>query len=176
MATAPFGPSNEQVEAAKATLQRFIVEAFTLLGFGIAITMLRTYSRIKTLGFSKLKFDDLFAWLAMIFVAAETAIAYTLGHELHGIGNSNMAPEQRAQITPGSDEYRMRILGSQLPLAAWATYFTALWCLKGALLYYYSLLTVLVPAPAWQSYFSSLLPAPQTTDSAFTLGGARPWI
>jgi hypothetical protein len=34
-----------------------------------------------------------------------------------------------------------RILGSKLPLAAWATYFTALWCLKGALLVFYTRLT-----------------------------------
>jgi cytochrome b561 len=105
----PPSPPPEAQRAAAAALQQFIVEAFTLLGLGIAITALRTYARVKTVGFRQIEADEPLAWVAMLFIAAETAIAYTLGHELRGLGNSNMTPEQRVNIDPDSDEYKNRI-------------------------------------------------------------------
>ena len=60
------GPAPEAYEAAVAAMQRFVVEAFTLLGIEILVTTLRTYARVKTVGFRELSLDDLLAWLAMV--------------------------------------------------------------------------------------------------------------
>lgn len=120
-------PSAAQA-AAIAAQHNFVIEAFTLLAVGILVVMLRTYARVQAVGLQKLQPDDYLVWFATvscpvislfktaaasdtgmkICYAAETGIAYILGSEVHGLGNSNMTPEQRAALDPNSHEYDLR--------------------------------------------------------------------
>jgi hypothetical protein len=43
-----------------------IVELWTLYAFGVSFTILRTYARIKAVGFKDLDWDDYLIWVAMV--------------------------------------------------------------------------------------------------------------
>jgi hypothetical protein len=94
--------------AAAAAFQQFTVEAWTLLAVGIAITILRTISRIRYTGFRGLGADDYLAWLAVVFYTAETSLAYSVGHAANGLANNGMTDAQRVALSPDDPEYRLR--------------------------------------------------------------------
>ena len=52
-----------------------------------------------------------------------------------------MTPEQRANLDPHGEEYRLRVGGSKNQIAGWVTYTTLLWALKTCMLIFYSRLT-----------------------------------
>jgi hypothetical protein len=52
--------------AAAAAARQFNIEAFTLLGVGLAITVLRTYVRISSVGWRRLQVDDYLVWFAAV--------------------------------------------------------------------------------------------------------------
>lgn len=52
--------------AAAAAAQQFNIEAWTLLAVGLVVTALRTYARIKSVGFRKLEADDYLVWFAAV--------------------------------------------------------------------------------------------------------------
>ncbi|KAH8122314.1 hypothetical protein ACSS6W_005039 [Trichoderma asperelloides] len=127
--------------AAAAAFQQFTIEAWTLLGVGIAVTILRTISRIRYAGFRGLGGDDYLAWVAVLFYTAETSLAYSVGHVANGLANNGMTDAQRAALSPDDPEFRLRVIGSKIQLAGWSTYSTLLWTLKASLLVFYIRLT-----------------------------------
>lgn len=52
--------------AMAAAVRDFNTELWTLYAFGVAITMLRTYARVKAVGFENLQADDFIIWLAIV--------------------------------------------------------------------------------------------------------------
>jgi hypothetical protein len=52
--------------AAAAAARQFNIEAFTLLGVGLMITVLRTYVRISSVGWRRLQVDDYLVWFAAV--------------------------------------------------------------------------------------------------------------
>lgn len=94
--------------AAAAAFHQFTVEAWTLLGVGIAVTILRTVSRIRYAGCRGLGGDDYLAWLAVVFYIAETSLAYSVGHVANGLANNGMTDAQRAALSPDDPEFRLR--------------------------------------------------------------------
>jgi hypothetical protein len=52
--------------AAAAAARQFNIEAFTLLGIGLTITVLRTYVRISSVGWRRLQVDDYLVWFAAV--------------------------------------------------------------------------------------------------------------
>jgi hypothetical protein len=55
-----------QAAAAAAAARQFNIEAFTLLGIGLTITVLRTYVRISSVGWRRLQVDDYLVWFAAV--------------------------------------------------------------------------------------------------------------
>jgi hypothetical protein len=55
-----------QAAAAAAAARQFNIEAFTLLGVGLMITVLRTYIRISSVGWRRLQVDDYLVWFAAV--------------------------------------------------------------------------------------------------------------
>lgn len=68
--------------AAAAAARQFNIEAFTLLGVGLTITILRTYVRISSVGWRRLQVDDYLVWFAAVRV---------LPHDLSTTNLSNRA-------------------------------------------------------------------------------------
>lgn len=52
--------------AAAAAAEKFNIEAFTLLGVGLTITVLRTIARVKAVGWRNFQPDDYLAWAAAV--------------------------------------------------------------------------------------------------------------
>lgn len=59
-------PSPEELAAKAAAAKQFNIEAFTLLGVGLFIIILRTCARILTVGIKRLQVDDFLVWLAAV--------------------------------------------------------------------------------------------------------------
>ncbi|KAI1463532.1 uncharacterized protein F4812DRAFT_242767 [Daldinia caldariorum] len=127
--------------AAAAAMRQFTIEAWTLLSIGILVTILRTYGRIKAVGLKHLQADDYLAWIGVTFYAVETSLAYSVGAVAQGLANNGMTDEQRAALSPDSQEYKTRVTGSQIQLAGWSSYSVLLWSLKASLLVFYMRLT-----------------------------------
>ena len=53
--------------AAAAVAHQFNIEAFTLLGIGLTITILRTYVRVSSVGVKRLQVDDYLVWFAAVW-------------------------------------------------------------------------------------------------------------
>jgi len=68
--------------AAAAAAQQFNIEAFTLLGVGLFITILRTYTRISTVGWRRLEVDDYLIWFAAVWKLQLTIETTHLSDEL----------------------------------------------------------------------------------------------
>lgn len=71
----------------------------------------------------------------------ETVAAYAVVDWYHGLANSSMTDEQRASLSPDSDEYHWRVGGSKVQVIGWSLYVTTLWLLKVCMLVFYSRLT-----------------------------------
>ncbi|KAI1634251.1 hypothetical protein F4809DRAFT_652025 [Biscogniauxia mediterranea] len=138
--------SNSQTDpaaaaAAQAALLQFVTEDWTLFSIGLTFTIIRTYARVKHVGFRGLQLDDYFVWVAMIFYAVETSLAYSVGAVAQGLANNGMTDAQRVALDPSSQEYQLRVVGSKIQLAGWSTYCALLWSLKTSLLVFYIRLT-----------------------------------
>ncbi|PKS11696.1 hypothetical protein jhhlp_001684 [Lomentospora prolificans] len=122
-------------------LDSFATEAFTLLSVGISIVLFRTYARWKLVGFSGLEVDDYLMLFVIIPYATETALGYAVGASAKTLTNSGMTDEERAALSPDSDEYGWRVLGSKIQVAGWVMYVSVLWIIKASLLTFYVRLT-----------------------------------
>lgn len=104
-------------------------EEFTLLAFGLMVIFVRISSRIGSVGFRSLFFDDYLMLLAavsecesnlkratnltsMIFwqgiYIAETSLAWAVDGVFQGMANNGMTADQRAAVVTDSDEYWLR--------------------------------------------------------------------
>ena len=57
-------PPDSTAKAAQEAFQKFSTEAWTLLAVGLSVILLRTYSRLRSVGFKGLRPDDFLVWLA----------------------------------------------------------------------------------------------------------------
>ncbi|KAI2643214.1 hypothetical protein GGS21DRAFT_536713 [Xylaria nigripes] len=128
-------------KAAASALKQFVTEDFTLFSIGFLVTLTRTFARVKQVGFKGLQGDDYLAWISMIFYAAETGLAYSVGAVAMGLANNGMTDEQRRTLDPNSQEYHTRVTGCKIQLSGWSTYSALLWTLKASLLVFYIRLT-----------------------------------
>ncbi|KAL0931393.1 uncharacterized protein CTRU02_214128 [Colletotrichum truncatum] len=120
----------------------FTTEAFTLLGVAIAVVFLRTYARIKAVGWKHLQADDYLMLVVVCTYSAETALAYSVGAYWRGLANNGMTDEQRRNLDPNSEEFRLRVNGSKTQIAGWITYSClVLWPAKAAMCTFYLRLT-----------------------------------
>ncbi|KAI8305424.1 hypothetical protein K4K61_005336 [Colletotrichum sp. SAR11_59] len=114
--------------AAAVAMKSFTIEAWTLLAVGVLFTILRTYARVRAVGFKGLQADDYLVWVGVIFYVIETVLAHSVGAIAKGMANNGMTDEQRAALSPDSEEYRL-------------SYSVLLWSLKASLLVFYIRLT-----------------------------------
>ncbi|KAH6951140.1 hypothetical protein BKA56DRAFT_505876 [Ilyonectria sp. MPI-CAGE-AT-0026] len=129
-----------------AALHSFAAEAFTLLALGIVVIGFRTYARAKQEGIRNLKMDDYLMLLVIIPYTTEIVLAYTVGARFYGLANNAMTDEQRAALSPGSEEYKWRhkssrVNGSKIQIAGWAVYASVLWLIKSSMCAFYIRLT-----------------------------------
>ncbi|KAH7262593.1 hypothetical protein BKA59DRAFT_519488 [Fusarium tricinctum] len=131
----------EEHAATMQNLNVFNIEAFSLLGIAVLVTVLRCYVRISTVGCRNLWADDYLVILAVGIYAIETGLAYSVGNIAYGLANNSITDERRASLQPGDREYQTRVLGSKIQLALWAAYSSLLWVLKAAMCTFYYRLT-----------------------------------
>ncbi|KAH7040083.1 uncharacterized protein B0I36DRAFT_5317 [Microdochium trichocladiopsis] len=118
-----------------------MIEPLVLFLVGVAIVALRTYARVRVVGWKHLESDDYIMFFVAFFYASGTAFAYVAGTYWHGLTNGSMTPEQRAALSPDSDEYQWRVNGSKAYLAIWVSFSLVLWLQKGAMLAFFIRLT-----------------------------------
>lgn len=53
-------------QAAAEAGRQFTIEAWTLYGIGVIVTVLRTYARAKAVGFRNFRADDYLVWIAIV--------------------------------------------------------------------------------------------------------------
>ncbi|KAJ8195365.1 hypothetical protein LV164_002207 [Aspergillus fumigatus] len=133
-------------EAARAALHKPTVEHWTLYAIGVTLTLLRTYARVRAVGFRHLQAEDLLVWVGIIFYTAQTALAYSVGRVAHGLANNGLTDAQRAALSPDDPEYRAAVVGSKIQVAGWTTYSVLMWSLKLSMLAFYLRLTVRLEA------------------------------
>jgi hypothetical protein len=75
-------------------------------------------------------------------VAASLVVSQT-----KGLTNSYMTDEERAALSPDSQEYADRVLGSKIQVIGWTLYATSLWCIKVCVAVFYSRLTCVCTHP-----------------------------
>jgi hypothetical protein len=103
-------------------------EEFTLLAVGLAVILIRVSSRIGSVGFLNLFFDDYLMLLAAVsqciligwtkqpdiyvywqgIYIAETSLAWSVDGVFHGMANNGLTADQRASVVTGSEEYWLR--------------------------------------------------------------------
>ncbi|RAL03335.1 uncharacterized protein BO80DRAFT_350386 [Aspergillus ibericus CBS 121593] len=125
---------DETTEAASKST----VQLWTLYSIGCAVTLLRTYSQCKDLGWRRLRLDDYLVWVGLLFYTAQVVLAYQVGEAAHGLANNSMTAAQRAALAPDSAEYRARVIGSKIQIAGWATYTALINSLKLSMLAFYT--------------------------------------
>ncbi|KAJ5986377.1 hypothetical protein N7451_010742 [Penicillium sp. IBT 35674x] len=120
---------------------QFIAEGFCLLGVSIFLIALRIVARWVMVGWKNFQADDYLMVLAGVVYTMETVAAYAVVDWYHGLANSSMTDEQRASLSPDSDEYHWRVGGSKVQVIGWSLYVTTLWLLKVCMSVFYSRLT-----------------------------------
>ncbi|RLL97338.1 hypothetical protein CFD26_105727 [Aspergillus turcosus] len=128
-------------DAAKAAIHKATVETWTLYSIGVTVTLLRTYARVRAVGFRHLQAEDVLVWVGILFYTAQTALAYNVGRVAHGLANNGMTDTQRAALSHDDPEYQWRVIGSKIQVAGWTTYSVLMWALKLSMLAFYLRLT-----------------------------------
>ncbi|CAG8032843.1 unnamed protein product [Penicillium nalgiovense] len=119
----------------------FNTEAFTLLGVAIVVIGLRTTARWVMVGPKRFQADDYLMLVACVVYGLETGAAYMVGAWFMGLANNAMTDEERKNLSPDSEEYRLRVGGSKVQVAGWSLYTLLLWLLKTCMAIFYSRLT-----------------------------------
>ncbi|KAF3016548.1 hypothetical protein E8E14_012335 [Neopestalotiopsis sp. 37M] len=127
--------------AIAAATRAFNTELWTLYSFGVLVTVLRTYSRINTVGFKNLRADDYIVWLAIILYTTQSTLAYFAVNYGQGLANNSMTDAERAALDPDSVEFALRVFGSKIQVVGWTTYCCLIFTLKMAVLVFYVRLT-----------------------------------
>ncbi|TIC96846.1 hypothetical protein CH35J_007563 [Colletotrichum higginsianum] len=128
-------------EATEEAGRQSTIETWTLYGIGVVVTILRTYARANAVGFRDFRADDYLVWVAILFYTVQSTLAYSVGSVAHGLANNGMPDEKRAALSPNDPEFELRIIGSKIQVAGWATYSALIWLLKLAMLVFYLRLT-----------------------------------
>lgn len=100
--------------AIAAATRAFNMELWTLYSFGVLVTVLRTYSRINTVGFKNLRADDYIVWLAIILYTTQSTLAYFAVNYGQGLANNSMTDAERAALDTESVEFALRVFGSKI--------------------------------------------------------------
>jgi ABC-type uncharacterized transport system permease subunit len=100
--------------AIAAATRAFNTELWTLYSFGVLVTVLRTYSRINTVGIKNLRADDYIVWLAIILYTTQSTLAYFAVNYGQGLANNSMTDAERAALDPDSVEFALRVFGSKI--------------------------------------------------------------
>ncbi|ELR07746.1 hypothetical protein VC83_02962 [Pseudogymnoascus destructans] len=130
--------SDPQAAAAIAEdLRDFNTELWTLYAFGVAITSLRTFARVKAVGFRDLGADDFIVWIAILLYTTQSTLAYFAVNHGQGLANNSMTDGQRAALDVNSEEYGLRVFGSKIQLTGWTCYCCLIFTLKMAVLVFY---------------------------------------
>ncbi|CAG8890340.1 unnamed protein product [Penicillium egyptiacum] len=122
-------------------MDEFNTEAFTLLGVAIVVIGLRMTARWIMVGPKGFQADDYLMLVACVVYGLETGAAYMVGAWFMGLANNAMTDEQRKNLSPDSEEYRLRVGGSKVQVAGWSLYTLLLWLLKTCMAIFYSRLT-----------------------------------
>ncbi|KAF7555359.1 hypothetical protein G7Z17_g2228 [Cylindrodendrum hubeiense] len=93
---------------ASTPIDPIFVEACIYLGISISVILFRIFCRTKQGGIRNLQPDDYIMLVLIIPLIGETFLGYTIGTWYHGLTNSGMTDEQRAALSPDSDEYKRR--------------------------------------------------------------------
>ncbi|KAK4133218.1 hypothetical protein BT67DRAFT_59627 [Trichocladium antarcticum] len=124
------------------------VESFVLLGLMLVIIAFRTFVRWRRVGLAHLQLDDYLMVLAGILCTIVTVAASLVVTRTDGLTNSYMTDEERAALSPDSQEHADRVLGSKIQVLGWTLYAASLWCIKVCVAVFYSRLTYKLPH--WQ--------------------------
>ncbi|KAI1828891.1 hypothetical protein DTO027I6_10040 [Penicillium roqueforti] len=127
----------EAPDAGSDAAYKTTVELWTLYSVGVAMTIMRTYSRGRAVGLKNLGLDDCLIWIALVFYTALTTLAYKVGSVAHGLANNGMTTAQRAALLPNNPEYHFRVIGSKIQIAGWTTYVALINALKLSMLAFY---------------------------------------
>ncbi|KXX80211.1 hypothetical protein MMYC01_204231 [Madurella mycetomatis] len=117
------------------------IEAFTLLSLVVVIIALRVFVRWRNVGLRGLRLDDYLMPVAGILCIIDLIAAIYVVTKANGLTNSYMTDEQRASLSPDSQEYADRVLGSKIQVFGWTLYAASLWCIKVCVAVFYSRLT-----------------------------------
>ncbi|CAK7226373.1 hypothetical protein SBRCBS47491_006210 [Sporothrix bragantina] len=134
-------PASVAAAQAAAALYAFNTEVWTLYAFGVLFTIIRTFARIRTVGFTGLAPDDFLIWVAIVFYTAQSTLAYFDVNVYGGIANNSMTDEQRASLATTSEEFHNRVMGSKIQVAGWTTYMFLIFILRVCMLFFYRRLT-----------------------------------
>jgi hypothetical protein len=64
--------------AIAAAVRTFNTELWTFYAFGVLITIVRTYARVKAVGIRDLRADDFIVWLAIVRIARSMRLSHQL--------------------------------------------------------------------------------------------------
>ncbi|EKG17905.1 hypothetical protein MPH_04854 [Macrophomina phaseolina MS6] len=114
----------------------FMLEQWLEYAIGQSVFLLRFYARWKTHGFAGYSWDDLFAGLSMVFYTLDPALLQVVITHGSFVG---LNEESAQALDPATIESLRK--GSKALFAAWFTYVSLIWTLKGQVLGYYDKLT-----------------------------------
>jgi hypothetical protein len=57
-------------QAAQAAFHKFTIESWTLYSIGVSMTLLRTYARVRAVGFRNLRPADYLVWVGIVWFHA----------------------------------------------------------------------------------------------------------
>ncbi|KAH7030491.1 hypothetical protein B0J12DRAFT_732352 [Macrophomina phaseolina] len=117
-------------------LPAILLEQWVEYPIGVSVCLLRLFARIHVVGWRNLYYDDLFAFLAMIFWTTEA----TTIHLLNSFGTFVGLNEQKAEALTDA-EVKSLITGSKALFCAWMSYICLIWSLKTSVLFFYNRLT-----------------------------------
>ncbi|ROT42195.1 hypothetical protein SODALDRAFT_326371 [Sodiomyces alkalinus F11] len=117
------------------------VEIFVFLSLGLFIILFRLFGRVYMVGWRGMRADDYLMLVNMLPYTANAVLADTVEGVTHGLTNSNMSDAERRALSPESEEYAMRVLGSKIQVAGWTMYVTANWIIKSSMCAFYLRLT-----------------------------------
>lgn len=70
------------VAAAQAAFRQSTIEIWTLFAIGFMATVIRTYARVKAVGFRHLKPDDYLVWLGIVRFPFDLQLQYLVASSL----------------------------------------------------------------------------------------------
>ncbi|KAH7136238.1 hypothetical protein EDB81DRAFT_761931 [Dactylonectria macrodidyma] len=117
------------------------LESFIYYGISLCLIFFRIFCRARRVGIRNIEADDYLMLFTIIPYTVETTMSYYVSSTFNGLTNSDMTKEERASLSPSSDEYRMRVSGSKVQLVVWVMWLTIMWMIKASICAFYGRLT-----------------------------------